>query len=99
LVEELRSRGMNGDLDGMGHVVTRAVGVATDAVPELRRELVREGDTFLLCSDGVTDAVGDEIIRECLSLDDVDTCCDMLIRSAFDAGGSDNITALVLRFR
>jgi len=49
-----------------------------------------------LCSDGLTDAVGDEEIRTLLA--DAATAaaaCEALVARALDAGGRDNITVVV----
>ncbi|MBZ0119560.1 MAG: protein phosphatase 2C domain-containing protein [Sandaracinaceae bacterium] len=99
LVEEMRERGMHGTPEGIGHIVTRAIGASPDTEPELRRELAREGDTFLLCSDGVTDVLDDEAIAGLLSLSTAERACEAIVEAAYEAGGSDNITAIVIRLR
>lgn len=59
---------------------------------------LREGDVVLLCSDGLYGMISEEQIREELS-----TCCPVedigkrLVRLALEAGGLDNVTAIVIR--
>jgi LysM repeat protein len=59
---------------------------------------VRRGDVFLLCSDGLSDSVGDEKILEMLSLnEDSSFISNMLVKEALRNGGEDNITSLVVK--
>ena len=80
-------------------ILTRAVGldprVPVDTPDPL--ELV-PGDQVLLCSDGLTEAVGDPRIAELLTTGtDGDAACRALIDAANDAGGPDNVTVVLIR--
>lgn len=97
LVEEMRAMGMRESPEGIGHVVTRAIGMR-DMQPDLHVETLRPGDTLLLCSDGLSDPLEDAAIARELSRAHVEDACDGLVHAAYGAGGTDNITALVLRF-
>jgi PPM family protein phosphatase len=57
---------------------------------------VRAGDRFLLCSDGLTDYVPDEVIGATLR-DNPDrrTCAAELVERTLDAGAPDNVTVIV----
>ncbi len=83
------------------NVVTQALGV-TDP-QSLRVETVggklSNGTQVLLCSDGLTEEVDDELIASILSRDDLSAqeCVDHLILAALDGGGSDNVTVILLR--
>jgi protein phosphatase len=59
---------------------------------------LRKGDTFLLCSDGLTDMINDEFIAKAL-LAEVDTqkAAESLVAEALKNGGHDNITAILVR--
>lgn len=57
---------------------------------------VAVGDRLLLCSDGLTDLVDDETIRQALLTEDVDDAASVLTETALHAGGRDNITCIVL---
>ncbi len=56
----------------------------------------RPGDRLLLCSDGLTDLVADDRIAEVLRLKDPHSAAAVLTQAALEAGGHDNITAVVL---
>jgi protein phosphatase len=77
--------------------VTQSVGMAGTPRPEVRTFDIREGDRFLLCTDGLTQAVSDEALRRGLiESPSVEVACQRLVDSANAAGGVDNITAMVL---
>ncbi len=56
-------------------------------------------DCFLICSDGLTDMLPEDEIAEVLCTFDIETVADELVRRALEAGGRDNVTALVLLVR
>lgn len=56
------------------------------------------GDRFLLCSDGLSDMVDEEIIERILRLENVDVIVTELVREALAAGGLDNVTIVVAEF-
>ncbi len=84
------------------HVLWNVLGGGqTDAVsPDIHRRELEPTDTLLLCSDGVTKHLDDErielILREATSSSEA---CTRLVTEANEAGGSDNITAVVVRRR
>lgn len=78
------------------NVVLRAVGVQPSIELDLVRGTILPGDTFLLCSDGLTDMVEDDAILETLSSSrGLDDKIDLLIEAAKSAGGNDNITVVL----
>jgi PPM family protein phosphatase len=80
------------------NVLLRAVGVDAQVEVEVNEELFHDDDTLLLCSDGLTKELSDAQIAGVLaSTDEPETAADRLVRLANDAGGSDNITVIVLR--
>jgi len=83
------------------NVVTQALGVTDPAhlnVATTTGEL-RPGMQLLLCSDGLTEEVEDKDIARTLAYDDAiaQECVDTLVAAALDGGGSDNITAILVR--
>lgn len=64
-------------------------------MPCIRAEPLQAGDLYLLCSDGLTDMLGDDEIREILKERGRDAA-RALLRSALAAGGRDNITVITL---
>jgi serine/threonine protein phosphatase PrpC len=57
------------------------------------------GDRLLLCSDGLTEMVTDEVIATILAAEsDPEAACTKLVAQANEAGGRDNITVVIVRF-
>ena len=54
------------------------------------------GDRLLLCSDGLSDLVPEPTIRELAAVADPHSAAAVLTRAALEAGGRDNVTAVVL---
>ncbi|HET7358613.1 MAG TPA: protein phosphatase 2C domain-containing protein [Rhodanobacteraceae bacterium] len=107
LVQELVERGVVDEAQAREHprrnVVTQALGVT--APDELRIEGVRgrlePGMRFLLCSDGLTDAVDETAMAAIVARDDLaaQESVDHLLLAALDGGGHDNVTAILVRMR
>jgi serine/threonine protein phosphatase PrpC len=56
----------------------------------------RAGDRLLLCSDGLSDLVDDEVIAATLrDVADREACADRLVGLALEAGGRDNVSVVV----
>jgi protein phosphatase len=80
------------------NVVTRALGVQDSVNVDIGSHEVREGDVFILCSDGLSGMVSDDEILAIVSRSpDPDLACRHLVRLANDHGGEDNVTVLVVR--
>ena len=77
--------------------LTRALGVGDDVEVDVDVLEPRTGDRLLLCSDGLWDEVGDEVISMVLGNHrDPDEAASKLVLWAKEAGGRDNITVIVL---
>jgi serine/threonine protein phosphatase PrpC len=79
------------------NVITRAVGVPGYAMPDVTIVDTQPGDTFLMCSDGLTDDVPDGDIAEVLAAFEPKLAAQQLVHRAWHAGASDNITCVVAR--
>jgi len=80
------------------NLITRALGTEKKVGHDLFTVDLKPEDRLLFCSDGLTDRISDEeILQETSSYDDPDKCCEMLIHLSLARGGSDNITALIVR--
>jgi protein phosphatase len=101
LVQDLIDAGMidEGDKHTVGsNVILQALGVTESVQPEVTYHELRRGDVLLLCSDGLSQVVGDDEIRQAMSQSpDCLTMCDRLVGMANDRGGPDNVTVLVAR--
>ena len=75
-------------------VILRAMrGAEVD--PDVSIREVREGDRYLLCSDGLSDVVSAETIAETLRLPDPQECADRLVELTPRGGAPDNVTVIV----
>jgi protein phosphatase len=81
------------------NVITRAIGVYDEAELEISSGPLEAGDSFILCSDGLTNHVEDREILECVSANVSQAACDRLIELALERGGTDNVTVVVARYR
>ena len=76
--------------------ITRFLGMLPEAMADLSGVDIQPGDRFLVCSDGLHGMVADDQLRRVLSADaPAADICEELIRAANEAGGTDNITAVV----
>lgn len=82
------------------NVIVRALGMKSTVQVDVESVSPRAGDVYLLCSDGlsgmVTDAGLERIVRDALPRGLADTC-GALIDAANEAGGTDNITVVLIR--
>ena len=81
------------------HVITRALGIDTQIAVDQGAIEVRPDDTFLLCTDGLTEMVEDAQIREILSNAPPRVAAQLLVREANARGGVDNITVVVVQVK
>jgi protein phosphatase len=80
------------------NVITRALGTQNNVSPDVFELEVEPGDTYLLCSDGLTRELSDSLIESLLSVGaSLEEICTRLVSAANQAGGHDNITCLLVR--
>jgi serine/threonine protein phosphatase PrpC len=100
LVNELLKSGklspQEAELHPQRSVITRAVGTDPDVDVDAFVVDATEGDIFLLCSDGLTDMVGDDDILDTVERhrEDLDRVTKALVSAANRGGGEDNITVI-----
>jgi len=81
------------------NIILQALGPEPYVKVDLTHQVVRRGDTLVLCSDGLSGQVTkDEIAMVVTDEPDVATACKLLVERANFAGGPDNITVIVARF-
>lgn len=79
------------------NILTRALGSNEMLETEISEIEVAIGDKFLLCSDGLTNSIPEDLIKELMSKEeDPETIVDQLIDSANELGGADNITVILV---
>jgi protein phosphatase len=78
------------------HVITRALGIDEEVSIDLEKHPLKKGDRFLLCTDGLTEMVGDAEIGSILAGGEPRESVRKLLAAANKRGGVDNITAVVI---
>jgi protein phosphatase len=101
LVAELTRAGKLSEQEAEVHpqrsVITRALGTDPDVDVDAFTVETRDGDLFMLCSDGLTSMVEDRAILEILQKrrGNLKQAAQQLVKSANRGGGEDNITVLL----
>ncbi|MGA2278314.1 MAG: Stp1/IreP family PP2C-type Ser/Thr phosphatase [Terracidiphilus sp.] len=101
VAEQVRMGGMSADEARHSphrHVITRALGTQGEVAPDLFVSEAEAEDLYLLCSDGLSGELTDPLLESMLAVDlPLDELCARLVAAANQAGGSDNITCLLVR--
>ena len=79
----------------MKHILTRNLGSSKDVEPDIFEIEACDNDRFVLCSDGLTDLVGDEeILNMVKDEDEPDTLCRKFVEEVLRRGAHDNTTII-----
>jgi len=102
LVEELVRQGRLSPEEAENHpqrsIITRALGPEPDVEVETFTHTARDGDVYLICSDGLSGMVSEDDITAILErADSLDAAARELVEAANGAGGKDNITVVLFR--
>lgn len=79
------------------NTITRAVGAADAIAFDVTTQMARDGDLFLLCSDGLSTPVEEQAIAAALTACDCARAAQDLVALALANGGRDNVTVIVVR--
>lgn len=102
LAEQMVTRGLlsaeEARLSSYNHILTRAIGIAPEVAIDSCQVPISVGDSFMICSDGLSDLVTPQdmltIYRR--HTDDLDKIAGEMVRYALNRGGYDNITVILL---
>lgn len=108
MVQQLINEGVlsktEAQVSSQRNIITRAIGLEPVVQVELRSWVRGRGDIFLLCSDGLTDMLTETEVQRLLASrlasdgsGDLETAADELVAAANEAGGSDNVSVLLIR--
>lgn len=79
------------------NILTRALGIESALSVDTWELSIQADDRYLLCSDGLFNEIDDDRIAALLAgHDNPELTAATLVRAAVDAGGHDNVTALVV---
>jgi protein phosphatase len=102
-VEELLVKGVISREEAMTwkarNAVTRAIGVYDQVELEIMSGPMENGDSFVICSDGLTRHVANDEILHCVDSGLSQEACDNLIALTLERGATDNVTVIVVRFQ
>jgi PPM family protein phosphatase len=103
LVNELVRSGEISKEDAEHHprknVILRAIGTETTITMDIKTIMFEDDDVLLLCSDGLSNKVSEQEMKEILSNDDsLENKGEKLVHLANDYGGEDNITVLIVEY-
>ena len=102
LVQQLADRGLIAQEDVAGHpdghVVTRAIGASAGAELDAAHGDLRDGDVFLLCSDGLSRLLSEEELASGLANEDVEEAAGFMMAQALERGAPDNVSLVIVRF-
>lgn len=81
------------------NLVTRAVGIQEIVDIDIQENITKTGDIYMLCSDGITDMIDDDLIHEILekNIDDLKKASEELLHAAKKQGGRDNISVILCK--
>ena len=101
IVAELMRKGILTPEEARSHpyrnVITRALGTNATVEVDMLELDRRKGDMYLICSDGLTGMVEEAKILTCLQTMTLDQAADELLDSALKAGGTDNISFILIK--
>lgn len=100
LVEELIRTGQLDRNKGRNHpeknIITRALGIAQEVVPDFFEVTLKQEDKVLLCSDGLSNMIEDDEIKDIVMENgDLETAVSKMIDRANYYGGKDNISVIL----
>lgn len=81
------------------NLVTRAIGIEEHVQIDVQEDVAQTGDIYMLCSDGVTDMIEDELIHDILekNSEDLEKAASELIRESNEHDGKDNISVILAK--
>jgi len=107
MIQELVDQGMFGSLREAGeagvkkNVLTRGLGIDPQLQVEAASDRLQPGDLYLFCSDGLSNMISNQQIRETLlqPVDDLELLATRLLEQSLQGGGLDNISLVLARPR
>ncbi len=79
------------------HVITRAVGAEQTLSVDCRDGPISASDTFLLCSDGLSNLIRDSELADAAKMTDLDAAADALLTLALQRNAPDNVSVILVR--
>ncbi len=102
LVQEMVDNGYMSEEEALNsnnrNLITRALGIAEDVKVDVTEHETEKNDIYLLCSDGLSDMIDDELIFSTLvkSRQDLKRAGEDLVKLAKEHGGHDNVSVILV---
>jgi protein phosphatase len=100
VVAEMERRGLitreEANVHPRRNEILRSVGVEATVEPEVGAVDMQPGDSFVLCSDGLSGLVNDEEIADVVNSEPPNEAVKILVNLANDLGGTDNVTIQIV---
>lgn len=100
-VQELLDQGTITEEEAINHpdgnVITRAVGTSNEIYVDIKAFNVQLGDTFLLCSDGLYNAVDESDIEQYMRSNDTENSVKQMIVRSLENGAPDNVSVVLVK--
>ena len=102
LVQEMIDNGYMSEEEAMNstnrNLITRALGISEDVKVDVVQKDVELDDIYLLCSDGLSDMINDELIFSTLvkTRQDLKRASEELVHQAKEHGGHDNVSVILV---
>jgi PPM family protein phosphatase len=99
LVESGIVRAEDAESHPQRHILTAALGSGNEVAADVSQQPVplQEGDTLVLCTDGLWGLVNEQEVVNAVNEYEPEACCRALVNMALQRGGHDNITVQVIR--
>lgn len=81
------------------NIITKAIGTEPSVDPAVAHTPLEIGDTFMMCSDGLSDLVSFSDMQEIISHHNEEKAAHLLVENAKAHGGYDNITVFLLKIQ
>ena len=101
LVQEMIDNGYMSEEEAQNstnrNLITRALGIAEEVKVDVTKNDIEKDDIYLLCSDGLSDMITDELIFSTLvkTRQDLQRGSEELVRLAKEHGGHDNVSVIL----
>jgi serine/threonine protein phosphatase PrpC len=99
LVESGIVRAEDAESHPQRHILTAALGSGNEVAADVSQQAVplQEGDTLVLCTDGLWGLVNEQEVVNAVNEYEPEACCRALVNMALQRGGHDNVTVQVIR--
>ncbi len=98
MMVELKKNTQEQESPYLRNMITRSIGNQPTVEPDISYNQIQSGDLYLLCSDGLSDVISDQMMEKILAEDvPIERSCYQLVELAKQKGSTDNITLVMIK--